>query len=123
VLANLLGNAIKFVRPGERPSARLWCESRPGRFVRISVSDNGIGVAAEHHKRIFNVFERLHGAEEYPGTGIGLAIVRRGVERMGGRFGLESAVGRGSTFWIDLPAAAEEETSNSPSAPPLAAHD
>ena len=117
VLANLLSNAAKFVRPGEVPRVRLDCQRLGDGFVRVNVHDNGIGVAPEHQKRIFNAFERLHGSEEYPGTGIGLAIVRRGAERMGGRFGLESAVGRGSTFWVDLPAAGEEVP-----APPSGGH-
>ena len=118
VLGNLLGNAVKFVRPGDKPSVRLTCERLPDGFVRLAVRDNGIGIAPQHQKRIFNVFERLHGAEEYPGTGIGLAIVRRGVERMGGRYGVESDLGRGSTFWIDLPAAAGEEVTPASAAAP-----
>jgi signal transduction histidine kinase len=65
--------------------------------------DNGIGIAPEHQEQIFHVFERLHGMEQFPGTGIGLAVVRRGVERMGGHVGVESAVGAGSRFWIELP--------------------
>jgi signal transduction histidine kinase len=65
------------------------------------VEDNGIGIAPEHQKQIFRVFTRLHG-EDYPGTGIGLAIVQKGVERMGGRVGLESTPGLGSRFWFEL---------------------
>jgi signal transduction histidine kinase len=67
--------------------------------------DNGIGIAPEHQERIFRVFERLHGNETYPGTGIGLAIVRKGLERMGGRSGVESQPDQGSRFWIALPKA------------------
>jgi signal transduction histidine kinase len=67
------------------------------------VQDNGIGIAPENQKRIFNTFERLHGSEVYPGTGIGLAIVRKGMQRMGGRVGVESQLGQGSRFWIELP--------------------
>ena len=104
VFANLLGNAIKFVPAGRVPEVLVRGE-RHGDFVRVWVEDNGIGIAAEHHERIFRVFERLHRAEDYPGTGIGLAIVRKGVERMGGHVGLESALGSGSKFWIDLPGA------------------
>jgi signal transduction histidine kinase len=67
------------------------------------VEDKGIGIDVQNQKRIFYVFERLHGSEIYPGTGIGLAIVRKGVERMGGQAGVESQLGQGSRFWIELP--------------------
>ena len=73
-----------------------------GKFVRLWIEDNGIGIAPEHQERVFNVFERLHGVETYPGTGIGLAIVKKGTERLGGRVGLESREGLGSKFWIEL---------------------
>jgi signal transduction histidine kinase len=79
-------------------------EPRDG-LVRLWVEDNGIGIAPEHHERIFRVFERLHRSPDYPGTGIGLAIVRKAMERMGGRAGVESQLGRGSRFWIELPRA------------------
>jgi PAS domain S-box-containing protein len=71
-------------------------------IIRLWVEDNGIGIAPEHQKRIFRVFERLHGIESYPGTGIGLAIVKKGVDRMGGQVGVESQLGQGSRFWIQL---------------------
>ena len=74
----------------------------PVRIIRLWVEDNGIGIAPEHQKRIFRVFERLHGIESYPGTGIGLAIVKKGVDRMGGQVGVESQLGQGSRFWIQL---------------------
>jgi signal transduction histidine kinase len=80
---------------------RVRSEPRKGR-VRLWVEDNGIGIEAAYLERIFRVFERLNRQEEYPGTGIGLAIVRRAVERMGGRSGVESTPGQGSRFWIDL---------------------
>jgi len=102
VVTNLLANAMKFVAPGTRPEVGVRAEERTG-LVRLSVQDNGIGIAPTHQQRIFDVFERLHGDEHYPGTGIGLAIVRKGAERMGGRAGVESAEGRGSCFWVELP--------------------
>jgi signal transduction histidine kinase len=101
VVTNLVANALKFVPPGAPPKVEVRGEERDGR-VRLWIEDNGIGIPAEHHERIFRVFERLHGVETYPGTGIGLATVRRAMERMGGRAGVESAPGRGSRFWIEL---------------------
>jgi PAS domain S-box-containing protein len=110
VLTNLLSNALTFTKPGTRPSVRIVATQANG-WVRFSVSDEGIGIAPEHLERIFRPFERLHGAETYPGTGFGLAIVRRAVERMGGRCGAESELGRGSTFWLELPASGAEASS------------
>jgi PAS domain S-box-containing protein len=105
ILSNLLSNAAKFTPPGERARIRVRSEARGDR-VRLWVEDNGIGLAKEHASRIFNVFERLHGGEAYPGTGIGLAIVRKGAERLGGVAGVESeGRGRGSRFWVELPLA------------------
>lgn len=101
VLHNLLANAAKFVTLGEAPMISIHTEDRGG-HVRLWVADNGIGIAPEHQKRIFDPFQRLHGIETYPGTGIGLAIVRRAVTRMGGACGVESQLGRGSRFWIEL---------------------
>jgi signal transduction histidine kinase len=105
ILSNLLSNAAKFTAPGERACIRIRTEPRGSR-VRLWIEDEGIGLADEHRHRIFNVFERLHGGETYPGTGIGLAIVRKGIERLGGAAGVESKRhGRGSRFWIELPVA------------------
>ncbi len=101
VVVNLLSNAAKFVPPGRRPRIRIDAERR-GSCVRLWISDNGIGIAPEHQDRIFGVFQRLHGMGDYAGTGVGLAIVRRGVERMGGTAGVESEPGKGSRFWVEL---------------------
>ena len=102
VIANLLSNAIKFVAPDVSPQVRISAETFENR-VRLYVEDNGIGIPAEHTERIFKVFERLHGIETYPGTGIGLAIVRKGMERMGGSAGVVAQQNKGSRFWIELP--------------------
>ena len=105
VIGNLLSNGIKYIARDVRPSIRIYSEP-VGRMIRLWVSDNGIGIAPEFHEKIFGVFTRLHRQEAYPGTGIGLAYVRKAVERMGGSVGLQSQVGEGSRFWIELPAAA-----------------
>ncbi len=102
IVSNLLANAIKFVAPDVQPQVRVWAEETPA-WVRLWVQDNGIGIAPENQQRIYQVFERLHGIENYPGTGIGLSIVQKGIERMGGRLGVESQVGQGSQFWVALP--------------------
>ncbi|MGH7951072.1 MAG: chemotaxis protein CheB, partial [Limisphaerales bacterium] len=102
VLVNLIRNALKFVAPGVTPKIRVWCEQNGNeKLTRLWIEDNGIGIAPEHHERIFGLFQRLN--ENYPGTGIGLAIVRKGMEQMGGNAGVESEPGRGSRFWIELP--------------------
>ncbi|HYE99899.1 MAG TPA: ATP-binding protein, partial [Planctomycetota bacterium] len=100
-LNNLLSNALKFVAPGTLPRVEIGAERRDG-FVRLWIQDNGIGVPSEYREKIFGVFERLHGQEDYPGTGIGLALVRRAAERMGGAAGLESTPEPGSRFYLDL---------------------
>jgi signal transduction histidine kinase len=100
VLQNLIGNALKFSKPGEKAKVAIAAEPRD-EFVRLSVRDEGIGIPAGEHARIFKPFERLQGAK-VAGSGVGLAIVQRGVARMGGKVGVDSAPGRGSTFWIEL---------------------
>jgi len=103
VLANLIGNGVKFVAPGTLPRVTVRAEEEKGDWIRLWIEDNGIGIEAKYLERIFGVFERLHSQEVYPGTGLGLAIVRRAVERMGGGgVGAESTPGRGSRFWIRL---------------------
>lgn len=108
LITNLLDNAAKFSRTGVPPRIQVRAERR-GDSVRLWVEDNGIGIAAEHRERIFGAFERLHGADRFAGTGIGLAIVKKGIERMGGRVGVESVPDAGSRFWIELPAASDDE--------------
>ena len=103
IFSNLLSNALKFTPPGVPPWIRVRAEPRDG-WVRLVVEDDGIGVAPPYQARIFEVFQRLHTEDEFPGTGIGLAIVRRAAERMGGCCGVDSAPGRGSRFWVDLKA-------------------
>jgi PAS domain S-box-containing protein len=103
ILCNLVGNGLKFTHPERPPIVRIRSEAR-GRNMRVWVEDNGIGIAGEHCDRIFRLFERLHTAQTYPGTGIGLALVRKGAERMGGSTGVESTLEQGSRFWVELPA-------------------
>lgn len=102
VLANLISNAVKFVAPNVRPEVGIRAEPRDG-SVRLWIEDNGIGIDDEHKERIFRVFDRLHGIESYPGTGVGLAIVSRAVNRLDGRCGVESFPGKGSRFWVEFP--------------------
>ena len=103
VLTNLVVNAVTYVEDGEAARVRIYTERPKKGRVRIVVEDRGIGIAPEYHDQVFDVFERLHSREEFPGTGIGLAEVRKGAERMGGSVGLESEPGRGSRFWVELP--------------------
>jgi signal transduction histidine kinase len=101
VATNLLANAVTFVAEGVEPRIEVTSRASEGR-VRVCVSDNGIGIDPAHHTRIFGIFERLHGVEQYPGTGIGLAIVKKGVEGMRGTVGVESQREGGSCFWFEL---------------------
>jgi signal transduction histidine kinase len=101
VLFNLLSNALKFVTPSIPPIIKLRAEEEEGGLVRVWVEDNGIGIASHHREQIFRLFTRLH-AHKYPGTGVGLAIVQKGIERMGGRAGVQSIPGEGCRFWFVL---------------------
>ncbi|MGH7973357.1 MAG: sensor histidine kinase, partial [Limisphaerales bacterium] len=111
--SNLIGNAVKFVRPGTVPQVRIWAEPRTDEksrenAVRIWVEDNGTGIPKGGEGKIFQMFQRMHGSD-YEGTGIGLALVRKVTERMGGRVGVESRENAGSRFWIEFaPAFAED---------------
>ena len=101
---NLIGNALKFHKKDEKPVVQLSVQKKEERFWEFSVSDNGIGIAPEYYERIFVIFQRLHTKEEYAGTGIGLAICKRIVERHGGKIWLNSKPGEGTTFYFTLPA-------------------
>ncbi len=100
-LVNLVSNALKFVNPGQSPHVRISAEAA-GPSVRLLVQDNGIGIDPKYRDRIFKIFERLNASDVYPGTGVGLAIVKKAVERMKGHIGLKSELGQGSCFWIEL---------------------
>jgi signal transduction histidine kinase len=99
--SNLLSNAVKFVPSERKPRIEIWTELT-GDTVRINIKDNGIGIATTDQERIFKLFERLQPESDYEGSGIGLTIVRRAVERMNGKLGVKSEEGKGSTFWIEL---------------------
>jgi PAS domain S-box-containing protein len=101
VFSNLIGNALKYRRPDVSPLIRVTAES-DGAFARFMVADNGIGIEAEYFDRIFVLFQRLHTKDRYSGTGIGLALVKKIVERHGGRIGVESTSGKGSTFFFTM---------------------
>ena len=100
LLQNLVGNAIKY-RSREVPHIHVSVEQE-GDFYRFGVHDNGIGIDAAYHERIFGIFRRLHSVAEYPGTGIGLAICKKIAERHGGRIWVESESEKGSTFFFTL---------------------
>jgi PAS domain S-box-containing protein len=97
--SNLLANAIKFVASGVEPRVRVWAEQGEG-SVRVFVQDNGIGIASDQQQKIFGIFQRA--SQAYEGTGIGLAIVKKAAERMGGSVGVISEPGQGSAFWVEL---------------------
>ena len=103
---NLIGNAIKF-RGKDVPQVHVSARQE-GELWVFSVRDNGIGIDPQFHDRIFTIFQRLHGREEYPGTGIGLAVSKKIVERHGGRIWLESSLGKGTTFYFTVPMQAEQ---------------
>jgi K+-sensing histidine kinase KdpD len=109
ILINLISNGLKFVPHGRAPHVRIAAERR-GRMIRVTVSDNGIGVARDDRARVFKAFERLQTQDAYAGSGLGLALVARGVERMNGTYGVEATDGSGSDFWFQLPAVLSEDS-------------
>jgi len=105
VFQNLIGNAIKFTAPGVRPRVRISASEDEANWI-VTVRDNGIGIAPEHFERIFVIFQRLHAQDLYEGTGMGLAICKKIVERHGGHIRVDSAPGSGTSFSVYLPKAA-----------------
>lgn len=108
VFANLISNSLKFCSGSEKPLIKIGCQSVASDlddrdWIRLTFSDNGIGFDDKYKDRIFNLFQRLHGRDEYSGTGIGLALCRKIVERHGGVIDVEAKLGEGATFMIDLP--------------------
>jgi len=105
-ISNLLDNAVKFVAPGVKPRIRVYAEPLDHK-MRLWFEDNGIGIDKAGQTKLFEMFQRVHGNYQYDGTGIGLAIVRKAVDRMKGDVGVESELGQGSRFWLQLPKADE----------------
>lgn len=102
ILVNLIGNGLKF-NTADVKRVEVWCRPAPNERMELLVKDNGLGIEERYQKQIFRVFQRLHSAQKYRGTGIGLAIVRKAAARLGGSVRLESTPGQGSTFIVDLP--------------------
>jgi len=102
VFQNLIANGIKFHRPDETPRVHVSAIQEDGTW-KFSIVDNGIGIAPQYQERIFALFQRLHNRADYPGTGIGLAICKKIVERHAGQIRVDSEPGRGTTFVVNLP--------------------
>jgi len=102
IFTNLLDNALTYRKPDIPIQVTVTWRAK-GQTAVVCVRDNGIGIPSEHHQRIFNIFQRLHSDDEYPGTGIGLATVKKSVEMLGASVWVESEVGQGSSFFVELP--------------------
>jgi signal transduction histidine kinase len=102
VLQNLIGNAIKYRKPNQSPEIWIWGECNSESAI-IRIRDNGIGIPEEYRKQVFGLFRRLHSWDQYPGTGMGLAICQRLMERYGGKIWVDSWLGEGSEFAFSLP--------------------
>jgi light-regulated signal transduction histidine kinase (bacteriophytochrome) len=102
ILFDLISNGFKFNRSKIKQVEVGW-QAAEGNGIEIFVRDNGIGIGPQYQQQIFDIFRRLHTESEYEGTGIGLAVVKRAVQKIGGKLRLESAVGEGSTFYVSLP--------------------
>jgi signal transduction histidine kinase len=115
LLQNLISNAVKFWREGVTPEVYVDAKAESG-WVTIEVRDNGIGFDPQYSRRIFRVFERLHGRGTYPGTGIGLALCRKIAERHGGTIAARSVPDEGSTFTVTMQTQRTEAVSDTPNA-------
>ena len=102
IFQNLIGNALKYSKDNEKPQIIIKSEVKEHYYV-FSVADNGIGIGAEFHEKVFEIFQRLHSRNEYEGTGMGLAIVKKILENLGGKIWLTSEEGKGSTFYFTIP--------------------
>jgi len=107
LMQNLIANGMKYQAKDNVPHITITSKPVANGMVRINITDNGIGIASEFQQAIFIMFKRLHSRNEYEGTGIGLAVCKKIVERHGGKIGVESEQGKGSTFWFTVPAVNE----------------